>query len=330
MSSMLLLLLSCSSSSAANQQLHSGHHASLQILPISTKSQSAIRRRPYLLWQTLPIPTGAWWTNLITGDGTNPLHLVPYHATCQGGSLQVCLPQKAVTSKTVLYTCGQEIKLGAAVADEAVASNYRLPPMAPSITAWDQLSVTLTWKVAASSSSSSRSSSLPSFSIPLVQGPPYLTVLYKSAIPVITPSGTAVIKPPSGTTLTGKMFTFTLNNGHMWRVYTSSSMKLSFTTGLIQAVAPFTGTMRLAVLPPETANTAAVKALLDKYSAVYPTGGSVSLYHNGYYKLNFKVKKMTNSSAVADVLMQALPHHVITLQSPKPTGIWKNASYIRR
>ena len=66
-----------------------------------------------------------------------------------------------------------------------------------------------------------------------------------------------------------------MNNGQTWVIYASSSITLSLNNGGLVASAPFTGSLRAALLD------ASSEATLDAHAARIPTGGTVSATATG-------------------------------------------------
>lgn len=89
----------------------------------------------------------------------------------------------------------------------------------------------------------------------------------------------------------GRRFVVSLNNGQRWVIYASEAIGLS--TGgqganVITASAPFTGVIRVAIVPPgerevltDMTPNAAFQAWLDENKDIYPTGGKAVLEYEG-------------------------------------------------
>ena len=60
-----------------------------------------------------PLPTTAWWQNLVLGSGGNRINILPYQVKAQNDALQVCYPKKTVTSKYVSTGFLQNLIFGA-------------------------------------------------------------------------------------------------------------------------------------------------------------------------------------------------------------------------
>jgi endo-1,3(4)-beta-glucanase len=162
-----------------------------------------------------------------------------------------------------------------------------------------------------------------SLTIPFVRGMAYATGLYYNLTPKIT-SAHAIINingqgSQPGRSVTGTKFKIGLNNGQTWLLYAEKSLTLSQTQGnILQATAPFTGYLRLAVLPAANA-----ESMLDNYADAVPMNATVSfqsasmgaprsgasstteVFDLGRMVFNFK--KYGNQQK--PLLMYALPHH---------------------
>ena len=145
---------------------------------------------------------------------------------------------------------------------------------------------------------------------PLVRGMAYVTAKYQNLTPKIKTIH-AITKvngrSANGARLGGDKFTFEMNNGQTWKLYTSTHVTIYFQTSQITFEGRFSGSVRLAIVPDHAA-----AALLDQHSRKVPKGGSISAQSSSggksaTYKFNFKTEGSGN------LLMLALPHHQQTL-----------------
>lgn len=63
-----------------------------------------------------PLPTGAWWTNLVTGKGDQPVAPLPYQVRATTRGVDVGYSQPTVTAKDVVYPFVADVSLGFAEA----------------------------------------------------------------------------------------------------------------------------------------------------------------------------------------------------------------------
>ncbi len=100
-----------------------------------------------------PLPTNAWWQNLVLGPGTQRVYPLPYQVRADNDGLHVCFPRETATATVVFSSFADDLVLGAV---EALGNR--------AVTAHDLLSVTLTW-----------TSGTRRLITPLVRGAPYVT-----------------------------------------------------------------------------------------------------------------------------------------------------------
>ena len=59
-----------------------------------------------------PLPTGGWWTNLVTGKGDQPVAPLPYQVRATARGVDVGYSQPTVTAKDVTYPFVADMSLG--------------------------------------------------------------------------------------------------------------------------------------------------------------------------------------------------------------------------
>ena len=196
-------------------------------------------------------PTNSWWLNLVLGGGESPVNVLPYLVKVLPQRLSVCHPQRVVAPTFVLSTYLDNLSLGAAETFGGRA-----------IVAHDDLSVTMRW----------RGPGAAAMQAPLVRGMAYATMQYEAATPRITTQH-AITALAGG----GRRHELTLNNGQRWILYASADLALDRAGDVLTARAPFTGTLRAALVPADPAGL----ALLDAHAAAVPVGGTVSAQAEG-------------------------------------------------
>lgn len=160
------------------------------------------------------------------------------------------------------------------------------------------------------------STAAPAIEFPLVQGAGFITAIYHGVTPVIQ-SGVFFLNVTKVTTQPRPgviKYRIALNDGKTWFLYATSTggseLDLQVVNnGLMQATAPFTGTIQIAKDPTATTNSAVGEALYDAASGAYATGSTVSgtaVGMRGTYTFTFAKAGL----AGAPLLMFALPHHV--------------------
>ena len=137
-----------------------------------------------------PLPTNAWWQNLVLDEGgtlgENVIYPLPYLAQAKPDGLHVSLPAAKDYVASVDFVI-------VPVAD-AVGLGAKGELGKRTVTAHDPLSVTVRWPVGGDAH----------FETPLVRGAPYVTALYSRAAPRLTFASAALLKV-DGATPNGKV-----------------------------------------------------------------------------------------------------------------------------
>lgn len=186
---------------------------------------------------------------------------------------------------------------------------------AHAVHAFDSVSVTMNFVV----------SNGGSYSVPLVKGSPFVTVIYSASTPVIS-SDLMVIKDVSDLNLPdgvrGSLRLVTLGNYLKWLVYCSDAAPLKvsgeYPALFLTTESPVSGIVRVALVPLGNENEST--ATLINHLRTYPIGGEVQLEQQGSNAL-VEYKFQTTSIPVGStdpLLMLALPHHVSLLQNRSP------------
>ncbi|CAI7904904.1 unnamed protein product [Closterium sp. NIES-53] len=177
-----------------------------------------------------------------------------------------------------------------------------LPPH--QVSAYDDLSVTLSFR-----QPSAAPFAPPALVVPLVRGSPYLTFIFPQGGSPATPVLKTIHAILSVETRGDSKYRVALNNGQTWLVYLSSPLALRQDGSSIVAAAPFTGTMRIALLPDNSPQRE--EALLDAHVATVPVGGRARV---GAFriKLSWRTqqwRKLAPGGTKTPLLMLSLPVH---------------------
>ena len=111
-----------------------------------------------------PYPTNAWWTNLVLGQGDNPIDSCPYLLKALDSGLQTCYPSLTNSQNFIISTFLQNMSISCS---QPIQAHY--------LTGYDLLSVTMQWSVDQERYIKS----------PIVRGSPYTTVQFANVTPVI-------------------------------------------------------------------------------------------------------------------------------------------------
>ncbi|MGB0172453.1 MAG: glycoside hydrolase family 81 protein, partial [Flavobacteriales bacterium] len=291
---LLSLLLVAVVASPAQISLLGGSPLSTDTPPFSSQPHGL---NPTGLWEDSsgPLPTNAWWQNLALGGGGLTVNTLPYLVQVSGDALKFGAPNKVVDQNYIFTSMTENL-------------SFRSVQSTPGqqITDHGPLHVSLAW-----------GSGSGSMHTDLVRGQPYMTMHYTALTPRI---GTvhainSVNGGPASSANTGTRFEVAMNNGQTWVIYASSTITLSLNNGGLQASAPFTGSLRAALLD------ASSEATLDAHAARIPTGGTVSATATG------DVGTITfdwQTEGSGPLLMMALPHHMDVLVSPSTTNVVQN------
>ncbi|GMH35794.1 hypothetical protein BSKO_03662 [Bryopsis sp. KO-2023] len=253
------------------------------------------------LWGSVarPLPTNAWWLNFViqTGEGvTAPL---PFNMRARGQGMVLCFPWVTVSETVVFPPFIENIRV---LVEEQVESRK--------VVAFDDLSATLEWRKTGGGGS---------LTLPVVRGAPYATFIFDNLTPKITTQHAIVNIVDANPT--GTRFEVFLNNGQKWLIYSSHTITMQFANNEILASAPFTGVLRVAIVPPgeresleDLSPDTSFEPWLDDHRHIYPTGGSAVMDYEGdmsNLRFEFTTQSMVLPSS-GDLLMMAMPHHLDT------------------
>jgi len=256
-----------------------------------------------------PIPTGAFWLNLILEEGDRTVLSVPYAISVQTviyfpsmlqPGIQVCYP--ASYRKTTM-----EYMADAFQADVIISTTEAY--LTHHIEGYDHFSVSLIFETAHAGS----------YRLYLVKGSPYITTEFFKATPIIN-MGLFAFKTINGirdeAITFGSDFEIVLSNGDVWLAIFSSAVQVKFTARNIIVSKPFSGVLRLAKLL-----VSSDKNIFLSYAPSYPIGGSFEtemLNCSTSAKLVYRWKTRGNGQ----LAMFALSHHVeLLMQSTGKTSL---------
>ncbi|CAI7877094.1 unnamed protein product [Closterium sp. NIES-53] len=258
---------------------------------------STVAPAPSALWSanlTAPYPTNAPWQNFVLGQGGNPELVTPYVVQSAEGRVAWGLPVRDPQPGYIVQAFVTALML---------STLQGLPPH--QLSAYDDLSATLSFR-----QPSSAPSDPPALEVPLVRGSPFLTFIFPPGGPPATPVLTTIHAitgvEPSGDS---SKYRIVLNNGQTWLLYLSSPLVMRQDGSTLVADAPFTGMMRVALLP--GASPQGEEALLDAHVPTVPVGGSAQV---GAFRIEYtwrtqQWREPANGDTEAPLLMLSLPMH---------------------
>jgi len=269
------------------------------------------------LWGAVqrPVPTGAFWTNLAVGEGLAPVQLHPYGIKCTPDGVLVSYGPTRRVVTNVAITDPFDIDMSLAAKEAYVARSVKRA---------DAGSITMGFQVANNGA----------FDAHLVKGSPYVTVTYENATPMVSSINmkiTAVtLERYAGRyPCPGEQYLLTLGNGQRWLLWASDLLDLqaSVSSDILLAKGPFTGTIRLALLPPPSDNGATSGSAVPvddsafniymQYMQRYPVGVDFAYDYSDEQETKLHVQYRTEGDG--QLLMFMLPHHRDLLQSDKAT-----------
>jgi endo-1,3(4)-beta-glucanase len=246
------------------------------------------------------LPTNAWFEGFMVGTGNRVVYSIPYHLQSYDTGLDVCIANLDTTSYTtaIIATQAANISLRATAGSATTRK----------VTAFTDLGCTITYGFTGGSMVAD-----------VIRGAAFTSMRYSTLTPSIftthaftSINGTAVDTSSVGS-FTGTKFKLTLNNGQTWIIYTTSTITLTQAAGVLNASAPFTGTVRVAILP-----TGALESALDSAAPAIHTGGTVDMSISGSNYVKTLNYTMTGTGTL---LTYAMPHHQTVLSTPSyPSG----------
>ncbi|MED6182029.1 hypothetical protein PIB30_024961 [Stylosanthes scabra] len=224
-----------------------------------------------------PLPTNSFFQNFVLKNGDQPEYFHPYLINSSNSSLNLCYPFHNSNSAFISQVFINNL---------TITSSNKTNNDKHVISSYTDLSVTLDIP----------SSNLQFF---LVRGSPFLTVSVTQPTPLSISTIQTILSFSSSNESQTK-FTFQLNNGQTWLLYSSSPIMLTHSLSEITSE-PFSGIIRIALLPDSDTKH---EAVLDKFSSCYPVSGEAVLGEP------FRLKYNWNKQGSGDLLMLAHPLHV--------------------
>ncbi|KAJ2795200.1 hypothetical protein H4R20_005958, partial [Coemansia guatemalensis] len=262
--------------------------ASPEDILVKRVSQNTYRVKRNLLDEGLaarPIPTNAWWENLIVENGDQPVVTAPYMIKCVDNAVVICAPTALNQPNFVASIWHDDWKLA-------------LPDCQRKVVAFDNLSVTVGYSGPITAK------------VPLVKGSVFATVLIEdpAAVTLSTIHAITSVDTSHGSGVS----IVQLNNGATWLIYCESGAAVQ-QSGM--SALTFTesvhGAVRLALV---NNSDQAIKALCLAKDTV-PIGGKVGIEaseDSADFSINWKVRDADISDAL---IMCALPHHQHSLNN---------------
>lgn len=241
-----------------------------------------------------PLPTNSFWENIIVGTGQNRVNALPYQVRVLPDGLSVSVPNVVTDTVAAVTPVVTDLALGA-------TNTFTRQE----IVARDDLSVTVEFSGGGESS----------MTVPIVAGMAYVTARYVNTVPVLSTQHaiTSIDGGGASGSVSGTRFELGMNDGKRWLVYTSAPITLTYSAGTLTSSAPFTGDLRVAVVP-SSGNVAA----LDEHRSSIPLGGSARAKLEGntaLYELEWKTEDDSSP------LMYTLPHHqALSTQTAEATN----------
>ncbi|CAI5498031.1 unnamed protein product [Closterium sp. Naga37s-1] len=261
-----------------------------------------------------PYPTNAPWQNFVLGQGGSPELGTPYVVQSAEGRVAWGLPVRDPQPGYIVQ---------AFITTLMLSTLQGLPPH--QLSAYDDLSATLSFRQPSSAPSD------PSvLEVPLVRGSPFLTFIFPPGGPPATPM-LMTIHAMTGVEASSdnSKYRVALNNGQTWLLYLSSPLVMRQDGSALVADAPFTGTMRVALLPGSSAQDE--EALLDAHVPTVPVGGSAQV---GEFLIQCTWRTqhwrhLPDGDSEAPLLMLSLPMHrrmEVSAHSPSPASALRRHS----
>ncbi|CAI7782493.1 unnamed protein product [Closterium sp. NIES-53] len=258
----------------------------------STPLPSSCRTPPFPRSQA-PYPTNAPWQNMVLGQGGNPELVTPYLVQSAEGRIAWGLPVRDPQPGYIVQAFVTALML---------STLQGLPPH--QLSAYDDLSATLSFRQPSSAPAD------PSIlEVPLVRGSPFLTFIFPPGGPPATPVLTTIhaITGVEASSDSSK-YHVALNNGQ--------------DGSTLAADVPFTGTMRVALLPGSSPQDE--EALLDAHVPTVPVGGSAQV---GAFRIKYtwrtqQWREPANGDTEAPLLMLSLPtvHRRMEVSAHSPSS----------
>ncbi|KAJ1994342.1 hypothetical protein H4R33_000303 [Dimargaris cristalligena] len=232
-----------------------------------------------------PYQTNRWWGNLVFDKGDQPVAPYPYTIRPLDNGITMSSPKTFGTSGFIAQPLD-----GNWVMTTAEGFNSR------KLVSDDDLTATYEWSGYGGNSLRST----------FVKGSPYLTYVIKNS--TLKLSTLQAILSLDQTNPSRAIAT--LNNGQTWAIYHDQPLQFTKTlannTAALEASGPYTGVLRMAVVPaPVDQNL----AILDQSSTTYVTGATTQMLFPNDKQFDLVYQFQTAGGPASDLLMLALDHH---------------------
>lgn len=234
-----------------------------------------------------PIPTNAWWQNLIIEQGDQPVVACPYMVKCLEDGVVICAPSPLTEENFVASVWHDDWKINIPGCDSC-----------RQVVGFDPMSVTVQY--------GSREQAVSIARVPLVKGSAFITVLFDSPTALELTTIHAIIAVDCHTYGPGTAVV-QLNSGTSWLIcYEPSANAVLRQDGMGRLVfdRPICGPVRIALV------NGSVPSLLQSRQCI-PIGGNVNVNSPDETIAWFTVSWKTIGQG--EPLMCALPHHQVSL-----------------
>ncbi|KAJ7460901.1 glycoside hydrolase family 81 protein [Mycena galericulata] len=248
-----------------------------------------------------PFPTTGWWVGYAAAPSQNSVVAgpFPYMSCALDTGFQFGISNARNFDGTSIIQTTQMDWAASYVENPNTHTSHKA-------TAWDTQSVTIKYFAASGAG----------FTTYLVPGSPYMTLNYNAATILLTSTNGNIISINGNTVGTspvsaqGTKFTVA-NSAGTYVIYSlGGSISLTANATTLKGGAPFTGVVRLARVTAESTS----QAILDQYSANYPTGVALDYSFSGdNATMSFTWNVVGNA---ANLLHLSWPHHRKHLVNP--------------
>ncbi|KAJ7491185.1 glycoside hydrolase family 81 protein [Mycena latifolia] len=248
-----------------------------------------------------PFPTTGWWVGYAAAPSQNSVVAgpFPYMSCALDTGFQFGISNTRNFDGTSIIQTTQMDWEASYVQNPNTHTSHKA-------TAWDTQSLTVKYFAASGAG----------FTTYLVPGSPYMTFNYNAATILLTSRNGNIVSingqnvGTSSVTVTGTKFTVT-NSAGIYVVYSlGGSISLTASTTALTGGATFTGVIRIARVTAESTS----QAILDQYSANYPTGVALDYTFSGdNATMSFTWNVVGNP---ANLLHLSWPHHRKHLVNP--------------
>ncbi|KAF0699857.1 hypothetical protein As57867_009595, partial [Aphanomyces stellatus] len=270
---------------------------------------------PSVIASGIPIPTNAWWGNLIaTGQKASPaVWTHPYAVTMRRHGVQVSYPaatrkfgtasgNRHDAKRSYEHTIRNDMTLAAVEWGKSSKSHVF------HVTKWDELSVTV--QHSSSTGVGGLTSSTSTMESTFTSGMAFTSTQYTNLTPhIVTEHEILTVNTKAlgnGQTITDTKFVLNMTSGDTWVLYTSEALTFTVGTGSsLQSTTVFTGSLHVAL-----AKSPADIAVYDTHVGCTVQGGTTTQGTNDY-----SFKWTTQGTCTAGLLHFGLAHHAETVDT---------------